>query len=458
MKTTDFIAKVTAAQLNENMFKRFGTKINFSKYTQEQLEDYRNILRTKIHQTESSSKFNELLANETYQQDKHMLELLNTKIKEMLGEGAKVDRQAKHITTSMMKKGKSKDEAEQIAWAHIKHPKKKKTNAEEGIEETNMNNRTTEGKKIDRTGDGKKNFDDVQVARMTAGGVPKKKAIAKATSDNMKEGFPTVADAKARAEKEKTTGKFDKKQTSTGTVYTRKSNTFTDGGDDSDTKKAKKAAKVKEGLPMVKGPKGKMVPAFAADGKGQKDLKKKMKEDIFRLHVRLVNESLKYLINEDEEGKAKAITAASDMVNDFTTWMQRVGQYQTKAIVELADAIRADFGEQEAEAFKQSVSPALAATLDTLTQQREAISHAVAVLAGEATDVAPMGQEPGMGEPPMGGEVPMDVEPDSMNPPEDEFGASDAAAGGAETSGRQVRESRYRKIAESHSIISKLAR
>ena len=184
-----------------------------------------------------------------------------------------------------------------------------------------------------------------------------------------------------------------------------------------------------------------------------------MSEEVFKLHVRLVNESLRFLIKEDEEGKAKAITAASDMVNDFTTWMQRVGQYQTKAIVELADAIRSDFGEQEAEAFKQTVSPALSATLEVLTQQREAISHAVAVLAGEATEVPQMGAEPGMGEPPMDGEVPMDVEPDSMNPPEDEFGASDAAAGGAETSGREVRESRFiRKISESHSIMSKLAK
>ena len=117
MKTTDFIAKVTAAQLNENMFKRFGTKINFSKYTQEQLEDYRNILRTKIHQTGSGSKLNDLLANETYQQDKHMLELLNTKIKEMLGEGAKVDRMVKHVAKSEKKLGHSKKEAENIAWA-----------------------------------------------------------------------------------------------------------------------------------------------------------------------------------------------------------------------------------------------------------------------------------------------------------------------------------------------------
>jgi hypothetical protein len=65
----------------------------------------------------------------------------------------------------------------------------------------------------------------------------------KAEEKEVEEGFPTVADAKAKADKEKTTGKFDKKQTSTGTQYTRKASTFTDGGDDADTKKAKKKAK-----------------------------------------------------------------------------------------------------------------------------------------------------------------------------------------------------------------------
>jgi hypothetical protein len=48
-------------------------------------------------------------------------------------EGAKVDRQAMHITKSMMKRhGMSRDEAEAAAWAHIKHPKKKKKKAHEG--------------------------------------------------------------------------------------------------------------------------------------------------------------------------------------------------------------------------------------------------------------------------------------------------------------------------------------
>jgi len=59
---------------------------------------------------------------------------------------------------------------------------------------------------------------------------------------DVKEGFPTVADAKARHEKEKGTGKFDKKKISTGTVYTRKAEKTSD--EDEDTPKSKK---VKEG-------------------------------------------------------------------------------------------------------------------------------------------------------------------------------------------------------------------
>ena len=170
----------------------------------------------------------------------------------------------------------------------------------------------------------------------------------------------------------------------------------------------------------------------------------------------MVNEGLVRLINEDEEEKAKAITAASDIVNDYTSWMQRVGQYQTKAMIELADEIRHEFGAEKAEQFKQSVAPALSATLDTLMQQREAISSAVATLAGEAAPVMPMGPEPEMSGPP---EEPMEpTAPDMMNEPAgDEFAASDAAAG-AGAQGRDLRESALRKLAESHSIISKLAK
>ena len=136
--------------------------------------------------------------------------------------------------------------------------------------------------------------------------------------------------------------------------------------------------------------------------------------------------------------------------------MQRVGQYQTKSMIERADSIRANFGAQEAETFKQSVGPALAATLETLTAQREAISNAVAVLAGEAAPAEPMGQEPV--------EPGLDVaEPDALNTADelDAFAATDAAAG-AGAAGREVRESveeqKARLIAEQHSIIARLAK
>jgi hypothetical protein len=188
------------------------------------------------------------------------------------------------------------------------------------------------------------------------------------------------------------------------------------------------------------------------------ELSGQLEESQFKHNVRFVNESIGFLLQEDEEAKAKTITAAGDIVNDFTGWMQRIGQYQTKAIIELADSIRAEFGAAESEAFKQKVGPALTNALETLTPQREALSNAVAELAGEAMPETPMGMEPNAG---MDADIGLDVaEPDSMNP-EDEFAASDAAVGGDETAGREMRESssarRARKLAESHSILTKLA-
>mgnify|MGYP000479899760 CR=1 FL=1 len=82
----------------------------------------------------------------------------------------------------------------------------------------------------------------------------------------------------------------------------------------------------------------------------------------------------------------------------------------------------------------------------------------------------PMGAPEGLpadGAADLGGDVSDETgaDMDSMNADiggGDEFGASDAAAGGAETAGREMRESRAiaraRKLAESHSIMSRLAK
>jgi hypothetical protein len=450
MKTSDFRNKPTSSQLKENMNKMFGVNVNLTKYSREQLEDMRNRLRTKVFQQEGKAGINDLLTNETYQKDKAMLALLNTRIKEMLGENLK-QLKDKMIELSEAKKG-------------VKAPKYK------------IHAKGTAGKDYDGDGKVETPKDEVWGSRAKAaaksgkpfeegkGSKPdfldmdkdgdKKEPMKKATKDKkagpkkgvnpfakVKEGFPTVDDAKKAAagtanmkpgEKKKSSTGGEITKTATGLKHTAGKNY---GGEDAPKTpdSDKKAKKTKESV-------SKLAEANAR----------------FKHNVKFVNESLGFLLNEDEEGKAKAITAAGDMVNDYTSWMQRVGQYQTKTMIELADAIKADFGAAEAETFKQAVGPALSATLEVLTQQREAVSNAVAVLAGEATPDAAMGMDPSMDMPPADG---MDMAaPDEMNAPADEFGASDAAAGMG-TTGREMRESKFaRKLAESHSILSKLAK
>ena len=450
MKTSDFRNKPTSSQLKENMNKMFGVNVNLTKYSREQLEDMRNRLRTKVFQQEGKAGINDLLTNETYQKDKAMLALLNTRIKEMLGENLK-QLKDKMIELSEAKKGvkapKYKIHAKGTAGKDYDGDGKVETPKDE-VWGSRAKAAAKSGKPFEEGKDAKPDFLD-----MDKDG-DKKEPMKKATKDKkagpkkgvnpfakVKEGFPTVDDAKKAAagtanmkpgEKKKSSTGGEITKTATGLKHTAGKNY---GGEDAPKTpdSDKKAKKTKESV-------SKLAEANAR----------------FKHNVKFVNESLGFLLNEDEEGKAKAITAAGDMVNDYTSWMQRVGQYQTKTMIELADAIKADFGAAEAETFKQAVGPALSATLEVLTQQREAVSNAVAVLAGEATPDAAMGMEPSMDMPPADG---MDMAPpDEMNAPADEFGASDAAAGMG-TTGREMRESKFaRKLAESHSILSKLAK
>ena len=106
----------------------------------------------------------------------------------------------------------------------------------------------------------------------------KEKEVDESIEGDLEEGWDEMeADIKKNAAEKKGTGKFDKKEIKPGvTQYTRKSNTFTDGGDDSDTKAAKKKAKkdesVEEGAKPDANKDG--IPDYAQDGKGAKDLGK----------------------------------------------------------------------------------------------------------------------------------------------------------------------------------------
>ena len=451
MKTSDFTTQVTSAKLNENMNKMFGVRVKLENYSREQLEDMRNKLRTRVFQQEGTAGINDLLTNETYQKDKAMLDLLNTRIKEMLGENIKNLRN-KMLELSEAKKGVR----------DVKHTKKAKPDFldmdKDGDKKEPMKKAIKDKKVAEASPATKKTSSGGTVTKTATGSVHKAgpKGYGNKWDGDTQDQAPakTSKASKTSAEKKADKSKDIKLPAWKGNVTKHSSNHGADKDDGT--------GDIKEAL---KGKQGKL--DADKDGKLEKSdfaalrAKKKVKESLnaFKHNVRFVNESIGYLLSEDEEGKAKAITSAGDMVNDFTSWMQRVGQYQTKTMIELADAIKADFGAAEAEAFKQSVGPALSATLEVLTQQREAVSGAVAALAGEAVPDAAMGMEPGMDAMPP--EPGMDMTaPDEMNPEigGDEFGASDAAAG-AGTTGREMRESKFAsKLAESHDIMNSLSK
>lgn len=505
MKTTDFNVTASSAQMNESMFRKFGTKINFDKYTREDLENYRNLLRTKLNQTESSAGFNDLLANEGYQKDKFMLNLLNTKIKEMLGESVlneksksqkqartmaaaahdpkfakkvgikqgvakefnKADTGTKQLSKAM--KNKTTTEASHQAattMKHVKNPtageKKAAKDIKPGVKGYKdrvdmLKSAEKDGRLKERVGreDDEHGGGPTPRQNPDKGWKPQKESwddMTKSVKD--KAGAQPNGGAGVKAGK---AGKYGKD------VEAKKPETGGKGADAFAKRNTKTTEALKGGQKKldVSKPKGKLDKADFAALRS----KKKVKEDTMRGHYRNILEGLHRLINEDEEGKAKDITAGSDMVNDFTSWMQRVGQYQTKSMIELADSIRANFGQAEADAFRAAITPALQEALSSLTQSRETITRAVAVLAGEESEVDPMGMDPSAGGMP-GDDGALDAEiptPDTMNAaPEDAFGASDAAAGGAASAGREMRESKRfalaKRLQEAHSIMSKLAK
>jgi hypothetical protein len=453
MRTSDIARPLTAQALNENLYKQFNVKINFDKYDREQLENYRNLLRSKVHATETTANFNDLLTNETYQKDKYMLSVLNTKIKEMLGESihlaekavSKAQQQAAGIALAAKKSGKtpagkgasaemskmSTKELEKFAGTKHKGLPAKKTD-EGKIDELSSDTmksykaKTDKDmyKSIDSTLKGKDRDRAQQRANVRTDG--RNRADSKIISKDLDGMF----DEGAKPDFLDMDKDGNKKEPMKKAVADKKKNPF---------KKTTEASK-----PLVGGQKKLDTDKDGdIDAKDMKNLrsKKKVKESSELLHKayqQFIAEGIANYIAEDEEGKAKSITAAADMVNDFTSWMQRVGNYQTKSMIELADNIRANFGMQEAETFKQTVGSALEGALNALTTAREEINNAVAVLAGEAPVAEPMGQEPDMDmeEPGMeaGG-------PDEMNMPGDEFAAADAAAGGETDLGRMKRES-----------------
>ena len=159
----------------------------------------------------------------------------------------------------------------------------------------------------------------------------------------------------------------------------------------------------------------------------------------------------KMLRTEGVEEQSELILAAKDMMDKVTGYLEDLASMKTEGMLELADRIRDEMGADKADAFMQKIQPAIEQAEATLTTTRQELDNGVRILTGEEVASEPMGADDTMD---------MDTDLDSLDSDTDaetdEFGASDAEAGGTEPEGREQRESKE-VFETSNRLYSKLA-
>ena len=161
----------------------------------------------------------------------------------------------------------------------------------------------------------------------------------------------------------------------------------------------------------------------------------------------------KIMTKEGVEEQSELILAAKDMMDKVTSFLEDLASMKTEGMLELADRIRDEMGADKADAFLQKIQPAIEQAEATLTTTRQELDNGVRILTGEEEVSDPMGADDTMA-------TDMDTDLDSLDSEggeeTDEFGASDAEAGGTEPEGREQRESKE-VFEASNRLYSKLA-
>ena len=143
---------------------------------------------------------------------------------------------------------------------------------------------------------------------------------------------------------------------------------------------------------------------------------------------------------EGEVGNAEVLLAAKNMVDSIQDAIEKVGKMQNEQLPELLDSIRDQIGSEQAEGFKNAVGATLDTLMGNLQSAREGVDGGVRILTGEQVD-NPMAMPGDAGADLSGGDAELPPAPGSdLDQDEtDGFAASDAAVGGSEELGRELR-------------------
>lgn len=127
MQIRDLSQPMTSKKLNESLSSKFGYKLKLEQFSDVQLEDARNKLRTRISQFEISESFNTVLESTEYQKTRMFLDVINQEIleREMTKAEKEEETAIKQKTDksgmkTSMKKQYGKDRGKQIYFATLR--------------------------------------------------------------------------------------------------------------------------------------------------------------------------------------------------------------------------------------------------------------------------------------------------------------------------------------------------
>ena len=137
-------------------------------------------------------------------------------------------------------------------------------------------------------------------------------------------------------------------------------------------------------------------------------------------------------LTEDEVSQAESMMAAKDMVDSIQGMLEDVSRMLNEQLPPLTDNIRGTMGSEKADAFNSAATASLTTLLGSVQQARTSMDSAVRSMTGEAAPVAVPSMD-------AGDDMAADAGDEMDDLAADDFGASDAAAGGELPMGREKR-------------------
>jgi hypothetical protein len=151
--------------------------------------------------------------------------------------------------------------------------------------------------------------------------------------------------------------------------------------------------------------------------------------------------NLKEGLDDESMEEAKVILAAKELSDKIQGMIEDAAKMQVQDLLPIVDAMKAELGAEQAEAYNSAAEAALGTLVDSLKSSKEEYDNAIKAAQGEApaTDMDNFDMGGDMDD--MGDE--MDTDMDDMGDEfadDDEFAGDDATVGGDEPTGRELKD------------------